>query len=232
MSPAPANSILEVIERLEAIDAVLPEDDGLKWFNYLYLFTTKAVYARTLAPDGFLDPAWMDRLDVVFANLYLDAVRDADNPESAPEAWRPVLRDRMRPRVARLQFALAGVNAHIDRDLVFALLEIYRQDGAAPNRDSARYSDFIQVDEIIKDVEKQTEPTLLVGTPIEKGGHLVPLENLIASWSTKDIRHAAWDNSQVFWRLRDRPQLQRESLDTLDRATELTGSALLAPMLP
>ncbi|HYL58716.1 MAG TPA: DUF5995 family protein, partial [Candidatus Acidoferrales bacterium] len=183
--------MLEVIERMQAIDAALPEDDGLRWFNYLYLGTTEAVYAESQARDGFADPAWIGRLDVVFANLYFDAVREADNPDLAPAAWRPLLRDRMRPRIARLQFALAGMNAHINRDLVFALLEVYRQDGAAPSRDSARHDDFLRIDKILAEVERQREPTLLVGTPLEKGGHFAPLENLIATWSVKDVRHAA-----------------------------------------
>ena len=232
LSPAPANSILDVIERLQAIDAALSEEDGLKWFNYLYLGTTEAVYAKSVARDGFVDPAWISRLDVVFANLYFDAVRDGRNPDLAPAAWRPLLRARMRPRIARLQFALAGMNAHIDRDLVFALLEVYRQDGAAPNRESAHHADFLRIDKILEDVEKQREPILLVGTPLEKGGHFALLENLIATWSVKDIRHTAWDNSQVFWRLRRKPEIQRDSLSSLDRATELTSSALLAPVLP
>lgn len=232
LSPAPASSILEVIERLEAIDAAVSEDDGLRWFNYLYLDTTKAVYAESQARDAFVDPEWISRLDVIFANLYFDAVRDADNPDLAPAAWRPLLRDRMRPRIARLQFALAGMNAHINRDLVSALLEVYRQDGVAPNRDSAHHADFIRINKILEDVEKQIKPILLVGTPLENGGHFAPLENLIATWSVKDIRHAAWYNSQVFWRLRNKADIQKDSLSTLDRATELTSSALLAPVLP
>jgi len=232
LSPAPANSISEVIDRMQAIDAALPENDGLKWFNYLYLRTTEAVYAKSIAQEGFTDAAWIERLDVVFANLYFDAVRDADAPELATPAWRPLLRDRTRRRVARVQFALAGMNAHIDRDLVFALLEIYHQDGTAPNRESAHYADFIRIDKILKDVQRQNEAILLVGTPLENGRHFAPLENLVGTFSVKDTRHGAWDNSQIFWRWRDRPETLKESLSSLDRATEAGSSALLAPVLP
>ncbi|HXN86418.1 MAG TPA: DUF5995 family protein [Candidatus Binataceae bacterium] len=232
LSPAPANSITDVIDRLQALDAAMPDGDGLKWFNYLYLVTTKAVYATSIAQDGFVDPVWISRLDVLFANMYFDAVRDADAPELAPPAWRPLLRDRMRPRIARLQFALAGMNAHIDRDLVFALLEIYHQDGAAPNRESAHYADFIRIDTILKDVQRQNQAILVVGTPLENGRHFAPLENLVGTFSVKDTRHAAWDNSQIFWRWRDRPETLKESLSSLDRATEAGSSALLAPVLP
>src|SRR6185312_1067375 len=39
----PVTTIPDVIASLEAIDALLPDTDGLKWFNWLYLTVTKAV---------------------------------------------------------------------------------------------------------------------------------------------------------------------------------------------
>jgi len=39
----PLNTIPDVIAAFEAIDAALPESDGLKWFNQLYLNVTRAV---------------------------------------------------------------------------------------------------------------------------------------------------------------------------------------------
>jgi hypothetical protein len=40
--PAPP-TIPDVIARMEAIDALLPVTDGLKWFNRLYLMVTQQV---------------------------------------------------------------------------------------------------------------------------------------------------------------------------------------------
>ena len=39
----PARSIAEVIAVMVAIDQALPDDDGVKWFNRLYLRVTRAV---------------------------------------------------------------------------------------------------------------------------------------------------------------------------------------------
>lgn len=43
IAATPVNSIADVIAAFSAIDAALPESDGLKWFNWLYLTVTKAV---------------------------------------------------------------------------------------------------------------------------------------------------------------------------------------------
>ena len=52
---------------MQNIDTLLPDDDGLKWFNLLYLFVTRQVRDNPPA-NGFADVAWLTRLDVVFAN--------------------------------------------------------------------------------------------------------------------------------------------------------------------
>lgn len=230
----PAKSIADVIAGMQAIDAALNDSDGVKWFNYLYLAVTEAVDVRVSAAGGFSDPAWITRLDVAFANLYFDAVRaaDAGGPDSAPPAWRPLLKNRNKARVARIQFALAGMNAHINRDLVFTLLGLYRQDGAAADKASARYADFTAVNALLETVESQVKPTLLVGTPLEHGGHLAPLEDLIAMWGVRQARESAWNHSQAAWHLRTMPQIQRASLESLDGATQFASSALLVPVLP
>ncbi len=64
---APA-TIPDVIARMQAIDALLPVTDGLKWFNRLYLMVTQQV---DLHPPGgaWQSPVWLDSLDVIFAGL-------------------------------------------------------------------------------------------------------------------------------------------------------------------
>lgn len=70
---APVKTIPEVLATMRAIDGILPEGDGLKWFSWLYLQVTEDVEARVGA-GGFHDPSWLAALDVAFANLYFDAL--------------------------------------------------------------------------------------------------------------------------------------------------------------
>jgi hypothetical protein len=232
--PTPAGSIADVIQKMQDIDAALPDSDGLKWFNYLYLAVTLEVQRQVAAGALlFCDPAWIDRLDVVFANLYFDAVATAtqQGTNAIPDAWRPLFGNRTAPGRARIQFALAGMNAHINRDLVVALLSMYQADGVAPDRFSARFQDYTGANQLLQQVELQARPTLLVGTPLENGGVFQPLEDLIANWSVADARQAAWDHSQAFWAIRSLPDIQAASLNALDGLTELAGNGLMIQVL-
>jgi hypothetical protein len=68
-----SQSIPEVLQVLQTIDATCVDGDGLKWFNWLYLTVTQAVENR-VAAGGFNDPQWLAELDVQFAALYFSAL--------------------------------------------------------------------------------------------------------------------------------------------------------------
>ena len=119
-----AESIAGVVGALQAIDAIADGSrDGLKWFNSLYLEVTLAVEAR-IAAGTFDDPqgtTFIANLDPVFANFYFAALRSWLVGREAPGSWSVFFEQRSNAAVARIQFALAGVNAHINRDLAVAI---------------------------------------------------------------------------------------------------------------
>ena len=120
-SPAPATSVAEVIAHMETIGAAVPAADGLACFNGMYLDVTRQVNSR-LGQGFFADPDFMTRLDVTFANLYFAAAGAAGDPAAAPLAWRPLMELRAEPGIEPIQFALAGMNAHINHDLPLAMV--------------------------------------------------------------------------------------------------------------
>ena len=112
-----ATTIPEVIARLCAIEAAAAPSDGVVCFARLYRQVTEGVNAQ-LAGGSFADPRFLERLDVVFANLFFGAVEaNAHDPARTPAAWAPLFAARSSRSIAPLQFALAGMNAHINRDL-------------------------------------------------------------------------------------------------------------------
>src|SRR5574339_395338 len=117
LGQTPVHTVEEVVALMTAIDQVLPPTDGIACFNQLYLEVTKNVLAN-IGQATFSDPVFLARLDVIFANLYFAALRtfDAGAP-STPRAWKPLFEARATPTIAPLPFALAGMNAHINRDL-------------------------------------------------------------------------------------------------------------------
>ena len=54
LRPAPVSSIDEVLSIMTAIDRLLPDSDGLKWFNRLYLRVTQSV-RRAVGSTAFHD---------------------------------------------------------------------------------------------------------------------------------------------------------------------------------
>ena len=80
----------------------------------------------------------MTQLDVTFANLYFAAAEAAGNPAAAPLAWRPLIEQRAVAGIEPVQFALAGMNAHINHDLPLAMVSTCAALATAPRRRASR----------------------------------------------------------------------------------------------
>jgi hypothetical protein len=128
---APAVSVAGAIARLEAIAAALPAADGLACFNRMYLDVTRQVNSQ-LGQGFFADPAFMTQLDVAFANLYFAAAGTAGTPAAEPLAWRPLIEQRAVAGIEPVQFALAGMNAHLNHDLPIAMVSTCTALATAP----------------------------------------------------------------------------------------------------
>ena len=223
----PVRSIQEAVAVMEAIDAALPDEDGVKWFNRLYLRVTVAVGAA-VAEARFHDPQFLKQLDVEFANLYFAALAAASAcVDEAPPAWQPLLRLRHEPGIARIQFALAGMNAHINRDLPEGIVRSFKALGGDPLTDRRRRADFDSVNALLERVEAEVKAEFSVGLvgAIDHIGHDV--DDAVAMWKVRAARAAAWTNAKVLWTLRDMPFLHDEFFSRLDGLTGLAGRGLL-----
>jgi hypothetical protein len=223
----PAGTIDEVVAMMNAIDATLPDADGVKWFNRLYLRVTVAVRAA-VAGTAFHDPAFLARLDIVFANLYFDAAAAGDaGAQHAPAAWRPLFQSRHDPGIARLQFALAGMNAHINRDLPAGIVESYAGLGGQPSAADPRHQDFEAVNGLLEQVEAEVKTeftTGLVGTLDVLAGQA---DDLAAMWKVRRAREIAWSNAELLWHLSAVPRLKDQFFSQLDSFTGFAGRGLL-----
>jgi hypothetical protein len=220
--------IPQVLATMNAIAAVVDDGDGLKWFNWLYLEVTQAVEAR-VAGGGFSNAAWLAELDVQFASLYFAALRDALAGQAAPGCWKALFARRAEVEIARIQFALAGINAHINHDLPLALDATCQATGTVPVHGSALYNDYTSVNSTLDglvELAKQTLMVRLLGDPLPPVSHL---EDTIAAWSVAAARDAAWTNAEVLWSLRGAPRLYSRYMDVIDGLTAVAGKSLLVP---
>ena len=226
---SPPDSIPEVLSAMRAIDAACVDGDGLKWFNWLYLQVTSAVEARVNA-GGFADPAWLAALDVQFARLYFGALAGFLSGGACPACWRALFEARNNTRIARVQFAMAGINAHINRDLPLAIVATCHAPGTVPQHGSTQYNDFTALNSTLDaliDTARKTLHVRLAGDALPEVSHL---EDLIAAWGTAEARERAWTNSEVLWHLEASPALTAGFLDSLDAMTTFAAEALLVPV--
>jgi Family of unknown function (DUF5995) len=195
----PVTSVAEAVARMEAIGAALPASDGLACFNRMYLEVTKAVSAD-LSQAFFADPAFMAKLDVTFANLYFAAAQAAVTPAAAPAAWRPLVELRGAAGVEPIQFALAGMNAHINHDLPVAVVATCAELGTSPDA-GTHYTDFQKVDALLDSEEEAVRRSFETTMEQTVDRHLQAVDNLVACWAINSARDLAWQHALVLWEL-------------------------------
>ena len=226
----PARTVDDVVAMMTHIDAALPDSDGVKWFNRLYLRVTVSV-RRAVGDAQFADPPFLSELDVIFGNLYFVALAAGENDiRRAPAAWRPLFEMRRRQGIARLQFALAGMNAHINRDLPDGIVEAFRAMGGDPTTAAARRRDFDAVNDILERVEAEVKPDFSTGLVGDLDAAAGRLDDVAAMWKVREARAAAWTNAEVLWALADAPPLHDAFFDRLDGLAALAGRGLLLPL--
>lgn len=202
------NDIPGVLDRLAAIQAEIGANgpgkpDGIGCFNTLYTDITKQVKAGV---DGrvYPDNAFMAALDVAFANRYFDALRaDAQTPGSAPMPWGVLLKSRADTKLFELQFAAAGVNAHIDFDLAAAVVEVWKGPCRGGPHDGIQHATYQQIDQVfareMSKLRHKFEPKDLLQFD---QGTVTKVLSFVSDWVVNLTRDLAWGHAARMWDLR------------------------------
>ncbi|MCB5180596.1 DUF5995 family protein [Streptomyces antimicrobicus] len=212
-----------VLARMRDLDRRLPADDGVAVFNRVYLTVTEALHRR-IARGEFPVPRRAAVLGVRFAERYLDAVAAAAEGHRPPACWRPLLQYRRHPGVHPLQYALAGINAHIGHDLALAVVAACRTLECAPGD---LEGDFDRVGELLVALEEHIREELMPGPDLLQIAD--PLTHLVGSWSLERARAGAWAGARMLWTLRELPELAEEFTESLDAGVGLISRCLLTP---
>ena len=226
VSAAVPSTIDDVLAVMQQIDQTLGDSDGLKWFNRLYMKVTEEVDLHP-PTGGWKDPAWLVKLDVVFADFYFKAVAASlSGSADAPNSWDALMEARFRGGIDRIQFALAGMNAHINHDLALALLETDKQMNVVPNYGSPQHLDYEAVNGLLERVmpaELKMLATDVLGQLAQDTGKI---GRLLAFWNVCKARDLAWDFAD---HLRGLNVLTRPvAMNAQDQVTGALGRAILA----
>lgn len=207
---------------MDDITASLPATDGVRRFNDLYRAVTQDVYDHR--PD-FGDGGFLAKLAGEFAGLYLEAY----DAVGKPGAWWPLFAVRSDPKLATIQHVLAGMNAHINRDLAVALVRALESLGHPwPSPASTDHADYLHINDLLGariDAAQDQYGNELTGAA---DAALKQLDELVHLWSLTAARDIAWSNGKVLFHM---PSHLRPAFVTgLDSLTGLTSAALLVPI--
>jgi len=183
-----------------------------------------------VAAGGFNDPGWLAELDVEFAAFYFSALETGLQGAASPGCWRTLLAARDNTYIARIQFAIAGVNAHINHDLPEAIVATCQKMGTVPRHGNPQYLDYTAVNATLDPLVETAKVTLhmrLLGDPLPPVSRL---EDTIAAWGLAVAREKAWNSSEVLWHLQTIAPLAASFMDSLDGLTTVGSKVLLVPV--
>lgn len=208
--------------------------DGVAVFNRMYLTVTEGI-AALLGADGgdaaghpprtFRDPVVMADLDVRFAGLWLDAHdADAAGRRVAPP-WRPLFELRAAGCLP-VQYAIAGMNTHIEHDLPVAVVATCRAHGLEPEDVRA---DYAAVNDVLARVESRVRRSFLDAVGREVDDRVGPVVHLLSVWNIDTARDLSWVTAETLWALRRTELLRDRFLAALGHTVGMTSRALLTP---
>ena len=215
---ADAADIDEVVSRLERICAALPPTDGVHCFAAMYLAVTRAVQ-DAIAVGEFSSSQFLTTLDVRFANRFFDALTNAAQDEACSRSWRVLIDRRDAGDVTALQFALAGMNAHIDYDLAQAVVDTLDAVGGEPSTGDW-HADFTRVNQLLDRLEPQIRASMAQRG--FAGG------DQLADFGIARMRELAWRTAELLWPVRRHRVARTAASNAIDDAVAASSEALLA----
>jgi uncharacterized protein DUF5995 len=169
--------------------------DHLAPFALMYLNVSREIRAGVRA-TRYRSPAYVAHLDAVFATLYFHAIDSwrAGRRNEVPRAWRIAFSAAARRSVSALGDMLLGMNAHISRDLPYALAAVRLRlpDGADATPDVVAIDgDINRVQSRVLDQERRRfDPTVTRRSNLDRWIEPDRMPALIAAWRREAIDNA------------------------------------------
>jgi len=228
MTPALPVTVGGVVDRLRAITTSLPPGDGAGVFNRMYLDVTERV-AAALHEGTFVDAEFMAEFDVRFANLWLTAYDAVAGGRKPPSAWKPLFEERTTPGVLPIQFALAGMNAHIEHDLPLAVVATCHARHTSPAAAAVR-KDYETVNDVLAAVESAIRRSFLTSIGKRVDEEVGPVVHLVSAWNIDKARDLAWVNVETLWALRSFELLRERYVGMIGHTVGMGSRVLLTPV--
>jgi Family of unknown function (DUF5995) len=221
----------ELIARMAALlEPLQAAGDQRQHFHATYQRTTIAV-AEQLKRGGFADTEWVERWDVAFAELYLDALEAALTGGEPTRPW--AIAFGAPAGLPALRHVLLGMNAHINYDLPQALLAVI-SDGQFddPVLLARREADHRAIDNVLASrvAAEDDQLTSVSGPGTLLDRLLGPFNRLGTQRFLREARQKVWANAIALNHARRQgPAAYAAVLAQLEELSAAKVAALLAP---
>jgi hypothetical protein len=187
-----AKTLGEVITCLDTIIRDCSQRSSrMGYFACLYRKMTVAI------KDGidkglFEDAARMEKLDVFFANRYLEAYTQFISGQKPTASWQTAFDAAASDQLTVLQHLLLGINAHINLDLGIAAAKV-----STPETIAQLANDFNKVNEVIGSLFGDVQTSLTkIAFPMYFIKKLNPQKTTaVLNFSISKARQTAWANA-------------------------------------
>ncbi|HEY4962276.1 MAG TPA: DUF5995 family protein [Terriglobales bacterium] len=218
------NTIDDVVVALDSIiQRAWDEKSRIGYFAALYRRVTLAV-RDGVSSGRFQNGPLMERLDVVFASRYLEALTAYQSGGAPSRSWKLTFVACSDDSRLILQHLLAGMNAHINLDLGVASAQV------SPGEQLPQLqTDFDEINDVLAAQVAAVESEMAALSPLVKNLSTVGLssETTVINFDIGLARNAAWFIAQ---RLANEPSILHEvTIDGLDLAVSVGGRAILYP---
>jgi Family of unknown function (DUF5995) len=202
-SAHPIGPVAQVAARLQdRADTLKPEQRHRAAFIETYCRTTIAV-GQAVAAGTFEDGEWVERWDVVFAELFI-AAHDADVRGLTSQAPRPWRLSFEAPRsLPALRRVLLGMNAHVNYDLPQSLLAVITDDEFDdPELMALRRRDHERIDGVLASRVGAEDKVLAAEGRTIQDRVLQPFNRSGTKRFLREARQKVWHNTMELQRAR------------------------------
>ncbi|MFT3702375.1 MAG: DUF5995 family protein [Agriterribacter sp.] len=216
--------IKDVVIRLnDIIQQTETTKNKMGYFAALYKRMTVAV-ENGITQHSFEDGDRMNRLDVIFAQRYIDAYDAYTTGNPCSQAWKCAFDSCNEDDLTVIQHLVMGVNTHINLDLAIAAAQVSL--GASID---ALQNDFNKINDVIASLIDDVQECLCqVWFPMRMLEKIADGRQVaVLNFSIDKARTASWANAQILWGMD--AQQQQLYIQQMDATVCQLGNSIKSP---
>lgn len=193
------------------------------YFATLYRAMTLAVQ-KAITENLFEDSKRMEKLDVIFANRYLDAWQCYHHKQPCTSSWKSAFDSTARNNLTVLQHLLLGINTHINLDLAIAAAETSKGLDIF-----ALQKDFEKINEIIASLTEATYNSLCrIWLPLRFLGNMAGnRQDAVVNFSITKAREASWTNAVALFNCSE--EAKKSCINFIDSGVVVLAHKIVEP---